>query len=283
MRYSSQFNKLSKQRQPDWLFIFTCLVVILYLVISQWPAIRTYYETWLRRLPQQQVLDGVSQSAIGLNIIQESVKASDQEALVSLLPSYQDEQLVKDASGINNSINAVPGDLVHPLDEPEPLKQPLSLAPDRLIIPAIKVDAEVIEIKPERINTGGTSQLVWPVPPYEKAGWHSSSAGVGVPGNTVINGHNYPQEAIFRNLYKLVPGDEIKLYAKERLVEYVVVEILILPEKGQPIDVRQANARYIQPTKDERLTLVTCHPYASLANRLIVIAVPADDLVDMMN
>ncbi len=44
----------------------------------------------------------------------------------------------------------------------------------------------------------------------------------------------------------------------------------------QPLEVRQANARYIQPTDDERVTLVTCHPYGSTRFRLIVIARPAE-------
>jgi sortase (surface protein transpeptidase) len=53
-----------------------------------------------------------------------------------------------------------------------------------------------------------------------------------------------------------------------------VSETLILPEAGQPLGVRRENARYVMPTDDERLTLVTCHPYGSLRNRLIVIARP---------
>ena len=55
---------------------------------------------------------------------------------------------------------------------------------------------------------------------------------------------------------------------------YAVSEILLLPEAGQPLEVRLDNARYILPTADERLTLVTCHPYGSLRYRLIVIAFP---------
>jgi sortase (surface protein transpeptidase) len=39
--------------------------------------------------------------------------------------------------------------------------------------------------------------------------------------------------------------------------------------------VRLRNAEYIAPTADERLTLVTCHPYGSLRNRLVIIAYPA--------
>jgi sortase A len=49
---------------------------------------------------------------------------------------------------------------------------------------------------------------------------------------------------------------------------------MILPERDQPIEVRLANARYIQPTDDERLTLITCWPYESNTHRVVVIAFP---------
>ena len=48
-------------------------------------------------------------------------------------------------------------------------------------------------------------------------------------------------------------------------------------DAGLPLEVRVKNASYIQPTRDERLTLVTCHPYGSLRNRLIVIARPVSE------
>ena len=37
---------------------------------------------------------------------------------------------------------------------------------------------------------------------------------------------------------------------------------------------RQANARYLLPSQDERVTVVTCHPYGSTRDRLIVTARP---------
>jgi len=57
---------------------------------------------------------------------------------------------------------------------------------------------------------------------------------------------------------------------------YHVSQTLILPEAGQSLGTRLANARYVRPTDDSRLTLITCHPYGSLRNRLIVIARPAE-------
>jgi len=93
-------------------------------------------------------------------------------------------------------------------------------------------------------------------------------------GNTVLNGHNTTYGEVFRDLYKLEAGDSIIVYAGDVPYTYTVSEVLILPEAGQPLEVRRQNARYIQPTGDERLTLVTCHPYGSLRYRLVLIAHP---------
>ena len=95
-----------------------------------------------------------------------------------------------------------------------------------------------------------------------------------MPGNTVLNGHNTTHGEVFRDLYTLQVGDAITIYAGDVPHTYAITETLILPEAGQPLEVRLENARYILPTDDERLTLVTCHPYGSLRYRLIVIARP---------
>jgi LPXTG-site transpeptidase (sortase) family protein len=120
----------------------------------------------------------------------------------------------------------------------------------------------------------GKVQSVWGVPDGYAAGWHATSAAVGERGNLVLNGHNTNNGEIFRDLYTLHPENEIIVYSDAISRTYAVSETLILPEGGQPLEVRLANARYVMPTDDERLTLVTCHPYGSLRNRLIVIAKP---------
>ena len=120
----------------------------------------------------------------------------------------------------------------------------------------------------------GSDQPVWNVPEAQFAGWHEGSVGLGVPGNTVISGHNWPQDAVFRDLYRIQPEERIILYSGNTPFVYEVTNVLLLREADQPLAVRQENARFIQPTNDERLTLVTCHPYGSVENRLIVIARP---------
>ncbi len=49
---------------------------------------------------------------------------------------------------------------------------------------------------------------------------------------------------------------------------------MILPERDQPLSVRLANAQWIEPSTDERLTLITCWPKDNNTHRLIIVAVP---------
>jgi len=158
-----------------------------------------------------------------------------------------------------------------------PTPTPAPKRPTRIVIPEIGVDAPVVAISLQPAEVDGQTQAVWPVPATYAAGWHDTSAPLGVPGNTVLTGHNTTNGEVFRDLYTLEIGEAIAVYADDTPYTYAVSEILILPEAGQPLEVRLENARYILPTGDERLTLVTCHPYGSLRYRLIVIAHPAED------
>jgi LPXTG-site transpeptidase (sortase) family protein len=159
-----------------------------------------------------------------------------------------------------------------------PTPTPPPAIPDRVIIPAINLDAPVVPVSWTMALVDGQKQPMWNLPETRAAGWHETSASLGVPGNTVLNGHNTANGEVFRNLYKLEPGDEIILYSGKMTYTYAITQTLILPEAGQTLKVRIENAHYIQPTEDERLTLVTCHPYGSLRNRLIVIARPVGRL-----
>jgi sortase A len=150
--------------------------------------------------------------------------------------------------------------------------------PARIAIPAIGVDAPVVSVSWKMSEVDGQTHAAWEVPDMDAAGWHETSAPLGVPGNTVLNGHNTTNGEVFRDLYLLAGGETITVYADNDIAfTYTVSETLILPEAGQPLEVRLENAHYILPTEDERLTLVTCHPYGSLRYRLIVIALPSTE------
>jgi len=155
-----------------------------------------------------------------------------------------------------------------------PTPIPTPAVPTRIVIPAIGVDAPVVPVSWHTVEVGGQTQAAWEVPDMYAAGWHETSAPLGVPGNTVLNGHNTTHGEVFRDLYTLETGDAIIVHSADTPYTYTVSEVLILPEAGQPLEVRLEHARYVMPTDDERLTLVTCHPYGSLRYRLIIIAHP---------
>ena len=158
-----------------------------------------------------------------------------------------------------------------PVRKPTPVDLAGSI-PTRLVIPAIQLDAPIETVGWHIVD--GVSQ--WDVPDHFAAGWLMTSATLGRAGNTALTGHHNIDGEVFRNLVKLKPGDRITLYAQGQPFFYEVQSRRILPERGQSDDVRRANARWIQPTDDERITLTTCWPYTSNTHRLIIVAKPIE-------
>jgi sortase A len=165
-----------------------------------------------------------------------------------------------------------------PTATPEPSATPLPPAeepPDRIVAPAIGLDAKVVPMGWDMIDRDGALSSEWVVP-ANAAGWHMNSALPGHNGNVVLSGHHNIEGKVFRYVVDLEPGDEIILYAGGMPYSYTVTEKYILKEAGMPLRVRQKNAQWIMPTEDERLTLVTCWPYEWPGNshRVIVVALP---------
>jgi LPXTG-site transpeptidase (sortase) family protein len=158
--------------------------------------------------------------------------------------------------------------LVHPQADGEEL---------RMAIPAIGVDAPILPVSLQPAAAAGrTSAQQWAVPDQYAAGWHATSAPPGQPGNTVINGHNNIHGAIFHDLVDLPLGAEIILYDAGQSFTYQVTDREFLLERGEPLRSRLRNARWIMPTEDERITIVTCWPNTSNSHRLVVIARPVE-------
>lgn len=156
-----------------------------------------------------------------------------------------------------------------------PTLTPPPAIPDRILIDAIGLNAPVVPVGQHPVRLGGQVYSQWDVPDVFAAGWHQNSAPLGQPGNTVINGHHNIHGEVFRYLTALKPGDVITLEAKGQRYYYLVAQTMTLAEQGQPLDVRRDNARWILPTDDERVTLITCWPYSANTHRLVVIAQPA--------
>jgi sortase A len=149
-----------------------------------------------------------------------------------------------------------------------------AVPPERLLIPAIELDAPVEPVGWFTVRLDGALYGQWQVPDFA-VGWHRTSAGLGEKGNTVLNGHHNVYGQVFRRLEEMRPGDELTLIGGRREYAYTIEARVILTERGQPVEVRLRNADWIMPTDDERVTLITCWPYTSNTHRLVLVARPA--------
>ncbi|GIV66640.1 MAG: sortase [Bellilinea sp.] len=149
-----------------------------------------------------------------------------------------------------------------------------AVIPTRLIIPSIQLDAPVVPTRSKQTRIGGDIYEQWQAPNKFAVGWYTGSAVLGQTGNTVLVGHHNVEGKVFENLHKVQPGDEIVLAGGTVAFRYQVVNVMILPERDVDVQTRLENARWILPSEDERITLVTCWPAWTNTHRLIVVAQP---------
>ncbi|HEX8925083.1 MAG TPA: class D sortase [Terriglobales bacterium] len=120
----------------------------------------------------------------------------------------------------------------------------------RITIPKLSFEAVVVE------GTDRHALLLGP-------GHLKSTAAPGAPGNSVITGH---RDTFFRHIGDLKAGDSVIVERNGRSYEYRVANRRIV----QPTEIS-----VVQPTDDNRLTLITCYPtyYIGPApERLVVVA-----------
>ncbi len=133
---------------------------------------------------------------------------------------------------------------------PLPVPTPAPQHPQRIVIPAINVDAPVVLGDDwESLKKG--------------AGHHIGSANPGERGNCVISAHNDIYGEIFRDLPELNVGDEILVHTQTQVYRYEVEQTRIIA----PTEVS-----VMAPTSTPVLTLITCYPYGIDSHRIVVIA-----------
>lgn len=148
-----------------------------------------------------------------------------------------------------------------------PTLTPVSrLFPVRVEAPAARINAPIVESYLDQ------NSAIY-VPLYE-AGHYINSARPGEKGNMVIVGH-VRRGMVFNRLINLKLNDLVSVYneAGQRF-DYKVAQIELLPAAGASAEQIQAGLLYTSPTSDERISLITCYPETSYANRLVVIGVP---------
>lgn len=146
----------------------------------------------------------------------------------------------------------------------------------RIAIPSIEVDSKVIEVGWDIVEENGQQTAIWQVAKYA-VGQHHGSANPGEGGNVVLAGHVGGYGKVFKDLYYVQPGDPITLYSNGEQYLYTVRERLLVTEEGVSAEQRAANAKLIEPTAEELVTLVTCWPPTGedkFTQRVVVQAVP---------
>lgn len=191
------------------------------------------------------------------------------DAIPQLLPEYN-QQIEEDS---RNKQGELTGQKINLLQIDQQIKAEKNI-PDRIVIPAIGLNAPIELAALLRVTVSGYSFDQWTAPAHFAAGWHQNSAGLGEVGNTVINGHHNDFGEVFKQLIDLKVGSTFTLYSKQKGFTYTVNNIILLQEKGATLRQRIYNARWIGQTNDERVTLVTCWPYESNSHRLIIVASP---------
>lgn len=148
--------------------------------------------------------------------------------------------------------------------------------PSHIMIPAISLDAPVVEMGWRTVNQGDQQVSEWQMPDNEAA-WHLNSARPGEGSNVVISGHNESTGGhVFARLDDLQLGDEITLRnSQDEPFTYHVIEKNIVRTFALSTEADEYLRSVAEPTAEEQLTLITCWPRWSNTHRLIVVAIPA--------
>jgi len=127
----------------------------------------------------------------------------------------------------------------------------------RIKIPSIGLDTVVVEgVTPSALRAG--------------AGHYPTSPLPCEGGNVAIAGHRTTYGRPFGNLDQLKPGDIIELTTPIGGCVYQVAR--------DPFVVAPTDLSVIEPTGERSLTLTTCHPKGSAAQRLVVRSTWVKDL-----
>ena len=131
-----------------------------------------------------------------------------------------------------------------------PIPTPGPEAPTRIVIPAIEVDALIVEgDRPEQLKLG--------------VGHYLNGVDPGERGNMVLSAHNDIYGEIFRYLDDLELGDEVIVYAGEQPYRYIVRAKQIVNE--DEVSVLASTTRPVT-------TLISCYPYMVDTHRIVVVA-----------
>ncbi len=231
--------------------------------------------------------------AVGLGY--ELMKPTQEEIFQELIVTYDQDEgfapLFASDPETPTEADAEPQAAADPQDDNSPSDPPpdqelnqafgiLGRVPENLQIPSIGLNAPIVPVDHVEAELYDVTFNLWLAPVGGRVGWHSSSALLGVGGNTVLNGHHNAYGSVFEHLIDVEEGDPIIVSSGEYDFHYIVMQKVLIPERFQTFETRMANTTWIEPTDDERITLVTCWPATSNTHRLIIVAEPDSTIGD---
>jgi len=161
----------------------------------------------------------------------------------------------RNQSALREQLTAPPPPLDLPVsqplpEQPAPPPPPVGSAVAQLRIPRLGLDKAVVEgVDLSDLRQG--------------PGHYSGTPLPGQPGNAAIAGHRTTYGAPFFRLDEMQPGDPILVSTVQGAFRYEVRRVFV---------VQPSQLEVLSPTAGDQLTLTTCNPRFSAAQRLVVVA-----------
>ena len=182
---------------------------------------------------------------------------------------------------------AIPTTTPLPTSTPTPIPTPTHIPNAgrviKVIIPRLNIQRSVITIGLNG-NQWNTDALFANQNRPDLIGQIATSANPRDGGNIVLMGHNYNEgwfagSGVFVNLKSMRAGDQIKVQTEsgENFI-YIVQKVKQIPWGNQNNSELEKHQKYLWPTENEQLTLVTCGGtnLFNWSHRVYVVAFPAE-------
>jgi len=145
---------------------------------------------------------------------------------------------------------------------PTPLAEDTPRQPVRLEISRLGIDSPVVMV--------GRNEEGLIITPERAVGYWNRSARLEAYSNVVLVGHNNPNPLpVLAGINDIQTGDTIRLtdqFSEEYVYTVLQVEVFEAYDNDA--------LRYLLPTPNKRVTIISCHPDPACGQRLVVVAEP---------
>ncbi|MEA2576222.1 MAG: sortase [Chloroflexia bacterium] len=218
----------------------------------------------------QQFLDNAVQTGLQIEPTIDVASLGSDPSTPTAVPPTATPVIIEELADLTSQKGPAVGQSLIPTATPVPDDSP----PIHLSIPSVGIDTNVVPVNWSMIPAkGGGIKPEWQVADFA-VGHHAGSANPGQVGNVVLSGHDDYKGEVFKNLHDVKDGDLVTVYTEKGQYIYVITSRVLVKEEGVPEAQKRQNARYMDPTSEPTLTMITCWPYGIDDHRFIAIAKP---------